>query len=329
MVTSAPRKFATRYKALGLELEYIDNEEKCIIYFTPNQIFFMLTAYRMATLKEKEQLEGYDWFIASSITTTRSLDELAQLDNIPVIHVKVGFKYWGELAGWIENRRDEKEFYIDALNKKVFLAKNPRLIIMCEESGGAIFGGTKLLANKETNREIVALCEKDGFQFGFLALSLSAYLSNRNISLAEYYCDLITKNRIKNRFFKRYDRILYDESLTGSKRQEAKNKGFKLRDQVIAFFRNLAIKHSEGATLTDIQKEINKRVPPENKLLPRPHHITIIGEGSLLEGTYMEFATFWCIIRVSGTDALIRYYFEGQDSEEIESYKDSLIKMHI
>ena len=52
IVTIASSKRAKQAAELGLEIESCSDSEKCIVYFTPNQIFFMLTAYRIFALKK-------------------------------------------------------------------------------------------------------------------------------------------------------------------------------------------------------------------------------------------------------------------------------------
>ncbi|MCK5508314.1 MAG: hypothetical protein KAI50_07310 [Desulfobacterales bacterium] len=329
MVTTAPSEHHERYTQLGLEVELIPNSNKCIVYFTPNQIFFMLTAFQIASLKKSGLFDAYDWFIASSVTTSRALDELAELEKIPMVHVRVGFKHWGTFAQWLEKRKDINEPYVTALGEEVKLGKNPRLIIMCEESGGAIFGGTDLLLNKSRSKRMIALREKDGFQFGLLALSLAAFLYNSDQSFANYYCDLILKHNIKYKYFDRYDKRLYDERLSGQMLQNAKSKGKAKRDKVMKFFHDLAAKYPAGLSLDEICKEINSKLDKNCKPLPKLHHIRLIGKGTLLEGTFLQFKTFWFVIRASGTDAVLRYYMNGQDKEEIMAYQESLMNLQI
>ncbi len=329
MVTIAPYKDYEKYSQLGLEVETFDGSDKCIVYFTPNQIFFMLTAFQIESLKKSNLLDRYDWFIASSVTTTKALDELAELEKIPSIHVRVGFKHWGTFAYWLENREDINEPYVTALGEEVIIGKKPRLIIMCEESGGAIFGGADLLTNKSHSKKMIALREKDGFQFGILTLSLAAALYNSDQYFADYYCDLITDHNIKFKYFNRYDKCLYDESLSGPMLQDAKKKGEATRDKVMKFFHDLAEKCPTLLSLDDIRNEINSKLDSNCEPLPKLDNIRLIGKGTLLEGTFLQFKTFWFVIRASGTDAVLRYYINGQDKEEIITYLESLMTLKI
>lgn len=327
MVTLAEASNYKKYLRLGLEVEQVVCKDKCIVYFTPNQIFFMLMAFRIAALKKANLFDPYDWFVASSVTTSRALDELAKLNHIPIVHVRVGFKHWGTFAEWLENRADAKESYISAIGEEVLLGKNPRLLIMCEESGGAVFGGTNLLQNKSASKGLIAMREKDGFQFGLLALSLAASLYNADQSFADHYCDLIEKYKIKHKYYSRHDKRLYDESLTGIKRQNAKATGEKQRDKIMKFFNELAEKSSSYSSLEEIRDEINSKLKAGEKSLPVLKRICPIGKGTFLEGTFLEFDSFWFVIRASGTDAVLRYYINGQDRDEIEAYQKSLMSL--
>jgi phosphomannomutase len=329
MVTTAPAENSRKYEDLGLEVEKRKGEERCIVYFTPNQIFFMLTAFQIAALKKTGAFDSYDWFIASSVTTSRALDELAELEKIPIVHVRVGFKHWGTFAEWLEDRKDENESYITALGEEIKLGKKPRLILMCEESGGAIFGGKEFLKNRSASRELIAMREKDAFQFGLLTLSLGAFLYNSDQSFADYYCNLIQKHNIRNKYFSRCDKTLYDESLLGVERQQAKKAGEARRDKIMQYFHELAEKYTAGMLLKEISDEIHSRLEDRSQPFPELKHICLIGKGTLLEGTFLQFESFWFVIRASGTDAVLRYYINGEDKEEIEACQEALINIKL
>lgn len=329
IITTTSCEHAEKAIALGLEVDLCPGSDKSIVYFSPNQLFFMLTAYRIRVLKETGLLNAYDWFITPSISTSRSLSELAAQENIPVAQVRVGFKYVGTFSEWLENRTGPNEPFINAIGDKIYIGKKPRALIMCEESGGAVFGGTEFLMNESGTKGLIALREKDGFQFGLMTLSLATYLFNSNLSFADYYCGLIEERNIQNRFFNRRDVRLYDESLTGPAREKAKADGGKKRDRVMDFFRELAKQASAGKSLAEIHDELNSRLADGDKAIPKPRRVCNVGEGKLLEGTLMEFDDFWFLIRASGTDALLRYYIEGKDKGEIEAHQQSLINLKI
>jgi len=82
-------------------------------------------------------------------------------------------------------------------------------------------------------------------------------------------------------------------------------------------------------SLDEICKEINSKLDKNCKPLPKLYHICLIGKGGLLEGTFLQFKTFWFVIRASGTDAVLRYYINGQDKEEIIAYQESLMSLQI
>ncbi len=329
IVTMTSAGQAEQAKALGLEVDQCPDTDNAIVYFSPNQLFFMLTAYRINVLKDAGLLNAYNWFITPSISTSRSLGELAALENIPVAQVRVGFKYVGTFSEWLENRTDPNEPFINATGDKIYIGKKPRALIMCEESGGAVFGGTEILMNESKSKGLIALREKDGMQFGLMILSLATHLYNTKRSFADYYCGLIVEHDIKNRFFNRKDIRLYDESLTGAEREQAKAAGEKTRDRVMDFFKKLAEQSSAGRPLEEIHKEINSRLADGNRAIPKPNRVCVVGEGKLLEGTLMEFNDFWFLIRASGTDALLRYYIEGRDKGEIKAYQQALINLKI
>jgi len=336
MVTRAPAAKMEIYSKMGLEVEPGD-DNSCIVYFTPNQIYLLLVAFRIKALRKAGDFHAYDWFIASSVTTSRALDELAELEGVSTVHVKVGFKWWGTFAKWLENRKDENEPYTSALGETVNLGKNPRLIIMCEESGGAVFGGSELLLNKTGSMGLVGMREKDGFQLGLLALSLGAWLHNENRFFADYYNEILATYKIKNKYFFRADKALYNESLSGAKLQAAKKKGEANRDGVMEFFHGLAKKCPTQMSLDQIQGELNNKLAKGDIALPQLKHIRWIEDDNRLEeetfnrlaGAFLQFDNFWFVIRASGTDAVLRYYISGLDREEIETCQQSLMNLQI
>jgi len=329
IVTLSSKEEAEEAVKFGLEVEPCPGTDKGIVYFTPNQLFFMLLAYRISVLSENGMIKAYSWFITPSISSSRSLGELAQNSGIPVAQVRVGFKYVGSFSEWLETRPGSDEPFINAIGEKVFIGENPRALIMCEESGGAVFGGTDLLMNENKSKGMIALREKDGMQFGLMMLSLATRLYLADRSLANYYCSQIAANNIRNRFFNRRDVSLYDESLTGAEREKAKKAGIEKRDLTVNFFKKLAEQALAGRSLTEIGSELNARIPDADRKIPTPTKACNVGAGKLLEGTLLEFPDFWCLIRASGTDALLRYYVEGEDQNNITAYQQSLINLKI
>ncbi|MEJ2041390.1 MAG: hypothetical protein P8X55_21050, partial [Desulfosarcinaceae bacterium] len=331
MVTTAPSQKADFYREQGLEVEVLPDKEQCIVYFTPNQIYFMLSSFRLEKLAQSGQLNEYDWFMASSVTTSRALDELARAHRIPLVHVKVGFKYWGNFAEWLESRSGTETLVPAgkmALDEKVEIGKKPRLIIMCEESGGAVFGGTSLVSNAADTKHLVGIREKDGFQLGFLSLSLAARLYTGKQSFADYYCDNIERYAIKSKFFHRHDERLYDERLTGGAREKAVAEADAKKHRIMDFFKQLAKDFQNGASAESIQAALNSHIATPGESRPAPSRLCLIGE-SVLEGTYLEFDTFWVVVRASGTDAVLRYYVEGENRDDIRHYQGLLVGLNI
>jgi len=329
IVTTALASEADRARALGLDVEAVSNSDKVIVYFKPNQLFFMLTAYRIGILKETGLLEAYDWFVTPSISTSRAISELAAKECIPVVQVRVGFKYVGTLSEWLENREDPEMPYVNAVGDRIRIGGKPRALMMCEESGGAVFGGTELLMNQSRSKGLLALREKDGMQIGLMTICLAAEIFNSHRTFADYYCDHIEKNDIKYRFFIRKDIILYDESLTGKARREAQIEGERRSRRTMEFFNLLAKKASTGTSLSEIQRTMNSRLAPGDKELPVPIRISNVGQGKQIEGTWIDFIDFWFLIRASGTDALLRYYIEGKDERAIVAFQQALINLKI
>jgi phosphomannomutase len=257
------------------------------------------------------------------------LNELAEKEGLPIVHVRVGFKHWGTFAQWLETRKSPDEPYITALGERFSIGPDPRLILMCEESGGAILGGDEPIQNRAGNQKIIAMREKDAFQFGLMTLCIGASLFNTGKSFAEYYCELIDAYAIQNRYFDRYDQKLYDERLTGAERATAKTEGEARRDRIMNYFNELVRKYPSSLDLDGVRNDIQNRLPKGAPALPLLKSIRPIGSGGLLEGTFMQFETLWFVIRASGTDAVLRYYINGRDKDEIQSFQESVMSMTI
>jgi phosphomannomutase len=161
-------------------------------------------------------------------------------------------------------------------------------------------------------------------QLGLLALGLAATLYNRRQSFAEYYGELIRSNNIHYKFFDRRDVVLYDESLTGDERQAAKSAGIEKRDRVMAFLDDVTGRVAKGAPLESVAAEFNAVKPADAPAFPAPKLARSVGDGALL-----EFDSFWFVIRASGTDAVLRYYIEGEEKPQVETILKALIDLKV
>jgi len=324
MVTRAPAPWGKVAAEFGLEIESFAGEGSCIVYFTPNQIYSMLAVYRLAVLNQEGLLRKYDWFITRSVATSRALDEIAAKANIPAAEVRVGFKYMGALSEWAENRTSVSEEFKTPTGSRIELGINPRVLIMCEESGGAVFGGIQPLGNKSGSHSLLALREKDGMQIAVMALSLACHLFHTGKSFAEYYSDLITENNIRHKHYQRRDVLLYDESLTGEKRDYAMREGLLRRDRIMAFFFSLINQAASGETLPALCREINSRLPEGTARMAGLKGLCDVGDG-----VYLSFDDLWFLIRPSGTDAVVRYYVEGESRAKIDQALDALVNTQV
>jgi phosphomannomutase len=315
--------------AAGLEVdeEYIrPNSKECIVYFTPNQLYLMLTAFRITKLKEEGELSDRDWFIGITFPTSQSFAELAAVEGLRCVRVPVGFKYLGSLCRAIEEQLDQGEVVFEtAIGDRVSLGKKPRALILAEESGGATLGSCELLRSRSGARSMLALREKDAMQLGLLSLCLAATLHKPRVSFARHYCDLLAQKGITFIHYSRSDVPLYDESRMGAELRAAKQEGFRKRDQVMEFFGRLADEHKTGGlSLEGVRDEINRRTPADKAKLPPLQRVCRAGDDLLLHGVIFETIDLRIIVRASGTDALLRYYVEGTDRETVLAVQETL-----
>ncbi|MBU1240639.1 hypothetical protein KKF84_12470 [Myxococcota bacterium] len=320
IITTAPaelRKQALRY---GLETEHLD-DQRILVYFKPNQIYFLLTAFRVDHMASEGVLGSCDWTVAITFPTSRSIAEIAQRIarlqgvNVNSVLVPVGFKHFGSLVSQAEEATAEGTLpflFTDVTGTKTNLGEKPRFLIMAEESGGAAMGTVDPVAPVSGKNPSMALKEKDGMQVGITTLALMAELFDARSSFAERYVDLMERHNISNCIYQRKDITLYDESLTGDARAVAKEEADVIKNQFVSWFRNLT-------TLSPVEATAQLRTKTSQDF---PALIRAIWAG---DGTFLEFEEGWFEIRASGTDAVLRFYFEGRDPLEVEKRNSQLV----
>jgi phosphomannomutase len=127
-----------------------------------------------------------------------------------------------------------------------------------------------------------------------------------------------------HKYFKRRDVRLYDESLIDAEREAAKMRGVDIRDRVMAFFKRAAQEFESARPVEEICAEINERLTDGCKPITHPDRIQAVGDGILI-----EWNTSWCLIRPSGTEAVLRYYVEAPSKKEIESILAAFINLQV
>jgi len=331
MVTVAPAARAEAARAAGLEVDPLD-ADRCLVFFKPNQIYFMLTAVRLETLQAEGTLDDNDWIVATTWPTSRSIGELAEAFNrlhgtsLKTHRVPVGFKYFGSLVADLERQLlDAAEegpppttTAADAPGETVVIGPRPRLAIMAEESGGAAMGPDDWMSSRHGERATLAIKEKDGMQIGVMSLGLAARLHREGSSFAEFYMDRLDRYGIVHRFYERQDVTLYDETLRGEERAAAQAAGNRRKEATVAFFAGL-----EGRPTAEIADALRQRLPA-GASLPEIDRCFNAGDGTLI-----EFDGQWFELRASGTDAVLRYYMEGSDPQRVGGLNSALVALKI
>jgi phosphomannomutase len=319
MVTTAPSSLKEKAVSYGLEVDELD-PGRVLVYFKPNQIYFMLTLLRIAQLTETGDLNRFDWIVAETFPTSRSIGEVAERHGLRVVRTPVGFKYFGEISQQIEAQLEEGKKEVVVLTptgERVPVGRNPRILLMAEESGGAAMGGSRFAVSKNGQRKSLAMKEKDGFQVGLAVMALAARLFLEEKSFARFYMDEIDRNQITYRHYERMDVTLYDESLPPEALAAAKEDGLARRDRVVAFFRSLVDRPLEEVSILLQEKNPQVSLPPVKKIL-------WAGDGTLI-----DFDEMWWEVRASGTDAVLRYYIEGRERDVIRAVNRSLGRMNL
>jgi phosphomannomutase len=326
MVTTAPADLATRAREAGLEVDPLD-EQRCLVYFKPNQIYFMLTAAKIAALQEAGELDRYDWIVASTWPTSRSIGEVAESvtarggARLATFRVPVGFKHFAALVSDLERQivaGADPCHATDVTGERTDLGARPRLLIMAEESGGAAMGSAEPVRSREGNRTSLAPKEKDAMQIGVMALCLAARLHREGRSWAAYYRDLLEEHDVRWRFYERRDVTLFDESLKGEAREQARAAGNRRKEETVAWFAAL-----EGRDPEDVRAALQDALPEG---VEAPPVVRCFHAG---DGTLIEFAGQWFELRASGTDAVLRFYMEGEDAGRVTALNQALAHLDI
>ncbi len=327
MVTTAPASLAATAEAAGMEVDPLD-DERCLVFFKPNQIYFMLTALKIESLAEAQELGDYNWIVATTYPTSMSIGEVATTFNakkggaLSTFRVPVGFKYFAELVNGLERQLADESVttckFTDVTGVETNFGPRPRLLMMAEESGGAAMGPAEPMTSRHGNRTSLAPKEKDAMQIGLMSLCLAARLHSLDRSFAEYYLGLLADFDTRYRFYERRDITLFDESLTGKAREEAKAAGNARKEATVAFFAKL--EGEDPARAAGILLDLM----PEDSVLPTIARIFHAGDG-----TFIEFEGLWFELRASGTDAVLRFYMEGSDKDLVAELNAAFAQMEI
>ncbi|MCP4571004.1 MAG: hypothetical protein GY838_01505 [bacterium] len=326
MVTTAPSSLAERAAAAGLEVDSLD-ADRCLVFFKPNQIYFMLTALKLDALAAAGELDEANWIVATTYPTSWSIGEIATRANeqtdagLATFRVPVGFKYFAALVRDLEEQTAAGAAdctATDVTGVATSFGPRPRLLIMAEESGGASMGPAEAVASRDGNRRSLAAKEKDGMQIGVMSLCLAARLHTDGGSFAGFYLDQLERWDTCYRFYERRDVTLFDESLQGEERIAARAAGNARKEATVAFFASLVGQDPEAVTAILLE------AMPEGAVLPTIERVFHAGDG-----TFMEFASQWFELRASGTDAVLRYYMEGADADTVAELNEAFTRLEI
>jgi len=315
ILTTAPVELKQRAIEFGVNIGP-SNGQRMIAYLTPNQLYLVLTEYRINLLRKTGLLEKYNWFIGTTFPTAMAIEELAAQEGVPTIRVPVGFRNLGELCQTIEKGLGAEQIVTTLTGQHIRLGPAPRALLLCEESGGATLGGPDLMRSKSGAQALIALREKDGLHMSLLAWAVAASLHRSGMSLAEKYCDIISRRKIQYRHSERLDVPLYNESLIGSELNLAKADGIQKRDRAVAFFREAATAFATRQRSESSAREQLREANPEaaRDAVPNINEAAWIGDGSLFDMVGARL-----IIRASGTDALLRYYIEATNQQSLDA----------
>jgi phosphomannomutase len=330
IVTIAHCSIKDKAEESGLEVETFEGSDSCIVYFNPNQIYFLNAALKLEMMAKTGELFEYDQVIGTTYPTSKSIGELARVFNgiyareftlkgtmIRVFNTPVGFKYFGEMVGDLEKRIDQGGEVIlkDATGLEVSLGLNPRILIMAEESGGAAMGSLNWCLSKSGKRKSLAMKEKDGMQVAMMNLGIVGKLFLEGKSYAQLYIEKIEEYDIQFRYYSRIDKKLFEESLTGEAGEKARQIGNRAKDYMVETFKSF----TRGQSPENVRQALQGLVGDQTTI-PEIGRVFWAGDG-----TYIDFGSFWFELRASGTDAVLRFYIEGKDKALLNNVNSAFV----
>jgi phosphomannomutase len=330
IVTIAEGSIKEKAEESGLEVETFKESDLCVVYFNPNQIYFLNAALKLEMTAETGELFEYDHVIGTTYPTSKSVGELARVFNekyarefgkrgtgIRVFNTPVGFKYFGEMVGDLERRIDQggEVLLNDATGREVSLGYNPRILIMAEESGGAAMGSLNWRLSKSGKRKSLAMKEKDGMQVAMMNLGIASKLFLEGKSYAQLYIEKIEEYDIQFRYYSRIDKKLFDESLTGEAREKARDIGNRAKDYMVQTFKSFTKEKPPERVRQALQQFVGDHVT-----IPQISRVFWAGDG-----TYIDFGSLWFELRASGTDAVLRFYIEGKDKALLSKLNSAFV----
>jgi phosphomannomutase len=282
---------------------------------------------RLEALHEAVTLQDDVWIVATTWPTSRSIGEVAEsvtrqgTAKLATFRVPVGFKHFAALVSDLEDQiaaGNADCAAVDVTGERTAFGARPRLLIMAEESGGAAMGSAEPVTSRAGARTSLAPKEKDAMQIGVLALCLAARLHREQRSWAGYYLDLLDEHAVTWRFYERRDITLFDESLKGEAREEARRLGNQRKERTVAWFAGL-----EGLDPEEVRAALNDALPEG---VAAPEVLRCFRAG---DGTMIEMKGQWFELRASGTDAVLRFYMEGDDADRVSSLNQALAGMDV
>jgi len=318
IMSTAPIELKDKAKEFGLKVGE-SNDRRMVIYLTPNQIYLLIIHYRIQLLRRLGQLDQYNWFVVTTFPSAMAIEELALKNGLPTIRVPVGFRNLGGMCRVIEENSGKDQTITTMTGREIKLGPTPRVLLLCEESGGASLGGPNPLQSRSGKQTMLAHREKDGLQLSLPAWALAASLHESGVSIAEQYCQILSENKIQYIYGKREDVSLYDEGLKDEAFERARAEGIRKRDRVVPFFRDIATAFAEHTRSESEVRELLRNANPS----AADNALSVIREAAWIgDGTLFEMDGARLIVRASGTDALMRYYMEAISRERLSALTD-------
>lgn len=318
---------------LGI-LYNVQKDGRLLALYSPNQLFLMIMDNDLVQSKKDGLWDKYSNFDIHTYVSALAWDEWAEINEIPVLRVPVGFKEIAAIEKSVEQalkKSSGNTFTVkNELGQEIVLGNNPKLHHAGEESGGKIGGPRNPIFNI-LGEYVIAMREKSSGEACISAITLQArrYLesiaenNNSKLYLHNYLEEIFEKYDIVNRMEYRGDIIHYNEAIIDpAELAIAKKEGLKARDMFNHFFRYTAEAYKTGnhsktgdkISLEAVKDIFIEAMPVTADLMKDLEDIYVWSDG--LQFWFKKGSKIRDLcLRPSGTDAKSKVYFDGTDKE--------------
>lgn len=329
----------------GINCRILD-DSKLHVYYSPNKMFLMTTAFYLDSLIDSGMVSSSDSILIIKTAQTsfafneyvRNASIIKNL-NIYCIEPTVGFKEIAAVERKIEKQVMANEqrmangespldvVVVDSVGNNINLGTGRIVLVSAsEESGGQELAPSTGMRSKYLHRFAIGNREKSAGVASFITLPFGAYLFLNDLTIFDYWKNLIKQYNLTFIRDYRADIVLVDSGIVDPiEYSNAEKKGNELKTKNSIFWWNLARHYQDNyIDLNTVKEYLYTAFPTiEKKYIDELVDIKPVITDSDIptdrakDGVYLLFKNFYIAIRPSGTDPKNKGYYSGVYLPEI------------